>query len=221
MLCISHIKRILNKVHLSNVTEINLFYRLYGWRKDELWSKETVQVKWMKNENHSYLLSGKTIGNNSDDDDKIENKTNAYSLWIYTSSNICWTNKHKCFFVWQGHFQQFEFLLTPWIDILPISPTGVIQKEFLLKISSTKRWEERKGSSKEKVWFNKKFSDHIVNCKKFTTDCGELIFRYWKWHEIINNYSPRWRCVILSVYNTQIPKHLLISFNTLTPRSNL
>ena len=110
------------------------------------------------------------------------------------------TNKHKCFFVWQGHFQQFEFLLTPWIDILPISPSGVIQKEFLLKISSTKRWEERKVWSKEKVWFNKKFSDPIVSCKKFTTDCGELIFRYWKRHEIINNYSPRWRCVILSVY---------------------
>lgn len=52
----------------------------------------------MKNENHSYLLSGKTIGNNSEDDDKIENKTNAYILWIYTS-NICQTNKHKCFFV--------------------------------------------------------------------------------------------------------------------------
>ena len=35
----------------------------------------------MKNGNHSYLFSGKTIGNNSDDDDeKNENKANAYSL---------------------------------------------------------------------------------------------------------------------------------------------
>lgn len=106
----------------------------------------------MKNENHSYLLSGKTIGNNSDDDDddKIENKTNAYTLWIYTS-NICQTNKHKCFFVWQGHFQRFEFLLTPWIDILPISPSGVIQKEFFLK------YQAQRDGKKEKYQVRKKF----------------------------------------------------------------
>ena len=104
----------------------------------------------MKNENHSYLLSGKTIGNNTEDDDKIENKTNAYILWIYTS-NICQTNKHKCFFVWQEHFQRFEFLLTPWIDILPISPSGVIQKEFFLK------YQAQRDGKKEKYQVRKKF----------------------------------------------------------------
>lgn len=138
MLCISNIKRILNKVQLSNVTEIYLFYRLYGWRKDRLWSKETVQVKWMKNGNHSYLFSGKTIGNNSEDDDeKNENKANAYSLWIYTSS------------AWQGYLQKSEFLLTAWNYILPMSPSGVTQKEFLPKISNTKGWKEWKVSNRE------------------------------------------------------------------------
>ena len=153
MLCISHIKRILNKVCLSNVTEIKLFYRLYGWRKDELWSKETVQVKWMKNENHSYLLSGKTIGNNSDDDDdKIENKTNAYSLRIYTS-NICQTNKHKCFFVWQGHFQQFEFLLSSFHELtfFPFHPQEWSKRSFFLK------YQAQRDGKKEKYQVRKKF----------------------------------------------------------------
>ena len=68
----------------------------------------------MKNGNHSYLFSGKTIGNNSDnDDEKNENKGNAYSLWIYTSS------------AWQGYLQKSEFLLTAWNYILPMSPSGV------------------------------------------------------------------------------------------------
>ena len=66
-----------------------------------------------------------------------KNKANAYSLWIYTSS------------AWQGYVQKSEFLLTAWNYMLPMSPSGVTQKEFLPKISSTKGWKGWKVSNRE------------------------------------------------------------------------